>query len=96
MIYIAQIDKTSDGLQHYDYASEVSSHHMSRKFLNSLAPGPQSDASPRPETKHISETGTQDGAIPFWLEDGIPHIRVAVGTPPQLADLSVDTGSGFT
>lgn len=46
---------TSEELQHDDYESEISIHYSSRKFLNSLAPGPQSDTFPRPETKHLSQ-----------------------------------------
>ena len=87
---------TSDELPHYGQAREVLSHNLSRNFLNLLALGPQLDTSPRPGTRDFGEAGTDDNAIPFWLEGGIPHIRVTVGTPPQVVELTVDTGNGFT
>jgi len=33
------------------------------------------------------------GAVPFWLEDGVPHIYVSVGYPPQKVPALLDTGS---
>jgi hypothetical protein len=37
-----------------------------------------------------------DGAIPFLFENGIPHISVTVGTPPQRVDLRINIGRLFT
>lgn len=56
-----------------------------------------SQPSARKLAKRFSANATRpDGAVPFWFKQGIPHITVQVGTPPQQIDVAVDTGSGDT
>jgi hypothetical protein len=38
----------------------------------------------------------KDGTVPFWLIGNIPHVLATIGTPPQVVELLIDTGSGFT
>src|SRR5271154_5742468 len=38
----------------------------------------------------------KDGTVPFWLIGNVPHVLATIGTPPQIIELAIDTGSGFT
>jgi len=38
----------------------------------------------------------KDGTVPFWLIGNVPHVLATIGTPPQVVELVIDTGSRFT
>jgi len=52
---------------------------------NTLPPGDLKEWLPR-----------KDGTVPFWLIGNAPHILATIGTPPQVVEVLIDTGSRFT
>src|SRR5947207_15794041 len=76
-------------------APEGMDYFLFRNVVNSIC-NSSIPSGPANEKHDLTRRTETDGAVPFWLENGIPHIVVAVGNPPQLDELNVDTGSGFT
>jgi Eukaryotic aspartyl protease len=72
-------------------------YYKARNVINSFEYRHNQSSSSRKLGKRIvSNEQRVELATPFWLENGIPYIMAAVGTPPQLIELKLDTGSSWT
>ena len=76
---------------------EEATYYKARNVINSFEYRHDRSSSTHKLGKRIiSNEPRVDVATPFWLENGIPHIMATVGTPPQLIELKLDTGSSWT
>jgi Eukaryotic aspartyl protease len=86
-----------DGHIQSTHSADSTAYYTARSMLNSFHRGQDKSALVHHVAKRHSANITRlDGAVPFWLDDGVPRIIATVGTPPQEVELLLDTGSGIT
>jgi Eukaryotic aspartyl protease len=76
-------------------ARDITDYFLVRHTLNSLRTN-STDLRQGNEKRDLTRRTETEGAVPFWLQNEIPHIIVEVGNPPQSTELSIDTGSHLT